>query len=949
MHRSVFYDRVPIIMMLTFTTTHAQWVKNLDGGAVSAHEERTIPLEHFSDLEKILDGKGGCFRCLLQHRPGSNNDQLRRALEQEPPAGIPRHFLDSDDIVQLVIWAHNRKELLSLPRVEKSFSDKWLKAFLEGKDGGGAEGGLGLLGIAEFVNESLFNADGSLATRATHVGVKAPRIILEHIKKGMTVKNELKSDPGLRIMELLLRFEMAIQRAGTPHGLETVRQICHEPQKSELSGFINDCLESPKFIEYVRDVSAFNMDEYDEDPMERVWSNIPQPEDDAGGQQPTTLNSTSAEKPTGVAPPGPRVRPTRARKALEVRQLLYGTWAVYLGQPPERHDESLYQLAKVLHDMSPDIFDTYLKKDHPCEECRNDLIQLVQDSCTVDAGLRPFFRTKMESGEILIRAEHFYPEVFKLFLRPQYASKEQDKLWLQLVCASLRLEDFPDLEQRLDLVCDSCWLSPERMQWLQAIVAAVIKRSQPQGLENFSEAGFKVEDMGQCMRYGADALAEMLEGKGEDKIRRLLDHRLCHHPPNTWVEHFKSALTVAFFMKYIDREDFEQAYLQFQVKNQSEQGWAFLECLERVKGKFNQPLVTGDDIDLEMGSADAKIRQLKESNSPPPMGALEKVTGLWMEYMQERVQTPMTPHHAQTITMMLFAEWYSQPDRSNACIGQAGTGEGKSLMIAMTAIHFAHNENIKVVVMQNNRNLMERDFDDMKFIIEHFGLSMGKGCDGLTERVQVCYCLASDIESHYLNIPAGDRAELFTDSVLIIDEVDDLIVDKNPTRRFVRTDCTKTLSDSQERNALMTAQGKHEGKDYALVSGMYKMLDEKGRPTNHVSPWLYKLRKDAGQIERIPVDSEFFRICEPHMFKKFQAVVGLTGSIGGAQRTGLSPQDVWGCHIQGATFPRHLQAYIQPTPKTRPCEWGTGTAGPGSKDCGDCDRESARCASLSDC
>ena len=53
---------------------------------------------------------------------------------------------------------------------------------------------------------------------------------------------------------------------------------------------------------------------------------------------------------------------------------------------------------------------------------------------------------------------------------------------------------------------------------------------------------------------------------------------------------------------------------------------------------------------------------------------------------------PLTPHHTQVVAMLIFAQFYEQREACaargvRAAILQMGTGEGKSIVIAMMAIY----------------------------------------------------------------------------------------------------------------------------------------------------------------------------------------------------------------------------------------------------------------------
>lgn len=56
-------------------------------------------------------------------------------------------------------------------------------------------------------------------------------------------------------------------------------------------------------------------------------------------------------------------------------------------------------------------------------------------------------------------------------------------------------------------------------------------------------------------------------------------------------------------------------------------------------------------------------------------------------------------------------------------IAQVSTGEGKSMVIAMTSVIMTKGYDRKVNVLENNEGLLDRDFGKHKLFFETFGLT----------------------------------------------------------------------------------------------------------------------------------------------------------------------------------------------------------------------------------
>ena len=129
---------------------------------------------------------------------------------------------------------------------------------------------------------------------------------------------------------------------------------------------------------------------------------------------------------------------------------------------------------------------------------------------------------------------------------------------------------------------------------------------------------------------------------------------------------------------------------------------------------------------------------------------------------------PLTPHHTQVVAMLLFAQFYEQREACaargvRAAILQMGTGEGKSIVIAMMAIYTVKHLGKKVHVLENNEGLLERDFATYAPFYASFGLSCAKTIDGTSD---ICYCLKRENNAYFNAAILRGQLEL-GDTVLI--------------------------------------------------------------------------------------------------------------------------------------------------------------------------------------
>ena len=133
-------------------------------------------------------------------------------------------------------------------------------------------------------------------------------------------------------------------------------------------------------------------------------------------------------------------------------------------------------------------------------------------------------------------------------------------------------------------------------------------------------------------------------------------------------------------------------------------GLADQEALAKTDFLTNPRALVGVVLDGVAGG-DARVRLLGE------------IAARYMEtYLDaDPPKLPLTPHHTQVVAMLIFAQFYEQREACaargvRAAILQMGTGEGKSIVIAMMAIYTVKHLGKRVHVLENNEGLLERDF-----------------------------------------------------------------------------------------------------------------------------------------------------------------------------------------------------------------------------------------------
>ena len=196
-------------------------------------------------------------------------------------------------------------------------------------------------------------------------------------------------------------------------------------------------------------------------------------------------------------------------------------------------------------------------------------------------------------------------------------------------------------------------------------------------------------------------------------------------------------------------------------------------------------------------------------------------------------------------------------------------------------------------------------------------------------------------------------------TVLIVDEVDDLIVNERPNAHYVKPDreytpsmikCLAALKAGKGMPAgvdeslwhravqdMETAHTKQEGVHYRIISNEKNQatcvqLDASGQvpKVTLTSPWLKALNYVRCGIEP-SAESHYACVCTPYVFNRYAAIFGLTGACmcsprrlfssqvrchlwvdwlsRGQGRACLPDQDVQRGQVQCAPLPGHMHQY----------------------------------------
>eukprot|EP01038_Epipyxis_sp_PR26KG_P004797 gene4797-6724_t len=467
--------------------------------------------------------------------------------------------------------------------------------------------------------------------------------------------------------------------------------------------------------------------------------------------------------------------------------------------------------------------------------------------------------------------------------------------------------------------------------------------------EKFSKVSF--EDIIECAGEAAVAshlLRSNSRSNSYNTLERLFLFYVRESPPSAWLDIFRGSKTIAYFIKYVDVEDLNLAFDKFFEMNPNNN--CFKHHLLQVRKLLTCPIVSSQELinltsSSKLHDANNSVRffnQLYKKGKELPRSEADLkiiylLTASWMKISKEKVLFPLPPRNAQIITLLTVASWAKsllgkRHDKSmgKTLIAQVGTGEGKSLIIAMMAIYFVKVLKKRVHILENNAGLLEKDVENMKPLFAEFNIKTrspgtasaaepdfshttvqklkDKNCRVEFASFGVTYCLRRNLERFYQDsVMAGDYYPM-QNTVLIVDEVDDIIVDSDPNQPYSTND-----SDQQKfREACLFLKDNNEIPENFASSFVWELAQrakeeaermlENNEVERYGSRFILKGYLDSynTSLEYLnfvhngipPVfKSCFYMQSVPYMLSQYDCITGFSGSLGSpAERDFLRQQ-----------------------------------------------------------
>ena len=308
--------------------------------------------------------------------------------------------------------------------------------------------------------------------------------------------------------------------------------------------------------------------------------------------------------------------------------------------------------------------------------------------------------------------------------------------------------------------------------------------------------------------------------RASEAMNFILIRIIQQSPPNKWREEFQGQVNAAYNLECMFREDLELAKKKFRdaassqgrTTGKREESWQkqrelFLQLLDEAIDEYGDGLVDPEKLVNVNFTEDKEqlITLVMERTSAEGTTEVRRLLGemaaKWIRMRIDAGGMPLTPHHTQCLTTLMCIKFYEQKQRQQfmngyrALICEMKTGEGKSITIQFLAACAVLHLGKRVHVLQNNSTLLKRDFRSARrffdLITKRDGskITCGLMNASVEHEPDICYCLKKDCARFFnAHLLKGDVQGVLDGTILIVDEVDDLIVNEAPMQRYSKVD-----------------------------------------------------------------------------------------------------------------------------------------------------------------
>jgi len=359
-----------------------------------------------------------------------------------------------------------------------------------------------------------------------------------------------------------------------------------------------------------------------------------------------------------------------------------------------------------------------------------------------------------------------------------------------------------------------------------------------------------------------------------------------HNSPKSLARALSQLSALIYFLNYLEREDLQKTKDIFlasicsygQLMGEEVKRWLTQACQAYDE---DSALLCKADLQGIKDKKPADVIVQMSSRRCPGLGKFHQVFCRLARVWEQDFQVLSVPHHSQIVALLVFKAFLEDDQRKvRTLIAQVSTGEGKSLLIASLAVFVCLATGKRAHVVGSDNKLVLRDFENFRSLFREFAsevapemspdrfavacgdLQPGSGKPDIVQSIPddawIVYCEARHVTSFYTQKARQGKLgqTLYDDSVLILDEVDALVIDEDPTEDFVYDVSWRSLDRGNTVGDYATQLGRHFARCQACPDELKPVSDME----QHVYCQLVRLFREVEQWQLKPKkekDAEF--------------------------------------------------------------------------------------------
>jgi len=371
----------------------------------------------------------------------------------------------------------------------------------------------------------------------------------------------------------------------------------------------------------------------------------------------------------------------------------------------------------------------------------------------------------------------------------------------------------------------------------------------------------------------------------------------------------------AHFVHYLEWDALQRAYEEFEADNAHNE--KLHDIIALVRSVYNAPLasaahwatlayVSENEV---MDDCIAQLLDGMETETVPELVVVREICARWMQFTRSTQGFCKAPRKGYILTLLTVASWVQNmgtlPGKvhSKAIVALTALNEDRALITALIAIYLAKGLGKHVHILYSTSQSLFRDCTRLTPFFAM--LDVTTAMNDFSSAADVTYCLQRDLSQFYRDsIFFGQQP--FANTVLLIDDMDDLDIDRAPNSIYGKRDEELTAplksyfdvllehgdaatpppgaesgpgliawNKSKQAYAQYRTMSENQPNGFQKAGARYELLDASGKLAAHrYSPGLEMVRyKLAGELPSI--NSKFFYQSLPHILGQYEGIVGL--------------------------------------------------------------------------